>query len=411
MTADDRNQTLPPPASDGAAAAAPRVASGHPAPGGAPSSIHPEPDRSRQSLSRWLGAGLVLGVIVIVALAAALRHQQQQMDTFGREAVRRIDESSALAEQTARDAREVQTQSQGLVERLGTLEDLVQKSQDQQNALELLYRELVTGNDEAVLVDVEQNLLMATEQLRLAGNVPNAITALQLADARLARANRPAFASARRAIAQDLARLQALPLLDVAQTSTRIEQLIAALDTLPLMAAGMSQAPVNSSNMLPAEPVPQAATPEAEAAAGPWWDRAWGQTTAWADEVRDALLADARNLVRIQRIDRPDAMLVSPEQGAALRANLKLRLLDARMALLARQNSIWDADLKAVAEGLEHYFDRASPLTVRAISSVAALRELQPAPEYPDISPSLNVVRALLARSGHGAEHAAGLGD
>ncbi|MFT3849367.1 MAG: uroporphyrinogen-III C-methyltransferase [Propionivibrio sp.] len=42
-----------------------------------------------------------------------------------------------------------------------------------------------------------------------------------------------------------------------------------------------------------------------------------------------------RSLVRIQRFDREEPALLSPGQAFFLRENLKLRLLNARLALLA----------------------------------------------------------------------------
>jgi uroporphyrin-3 C-methyltransferase len=49
------------------------------------------------------------------------------------------------------------------------------------------------------------------------------------------------------------------------------------------------------------------------------------------------LREEARNLVRVSRIDNPEAVLLSPEQTFFLRENLKLKLLNARLGLLARQ--------------------------------------------------------------------------
>ena len=50
---------------------------------------------------------------------------------------------------------------------------------------------------------VEQVLAIASQQLQLAGNVRAALLALQLADARLAKADRPQFVPVRRALARE----------------------------------------------------------------------------------------------------------------------------------------------------------------------------------------------------------------
>ena len=69
---------------------------------------------------------------------------------------------------------------------------------------------------------------------------------------------------------------------------------------------------------------------------------------------------EVRALVRVTRIDNPEAMLVAPEQAWFLRENLKLRLLNARLALLSRQFDIAQSDLRDAQAALERYFDRSS---------------------------------------------------
>ena len=89
------------------------------------------------------------------------------------------------------------------------------ESQSQQAALEALYRDLAPSRDDIALNEVEQILLIANQQLALAGNVPAALAALQLADGKLARIDRPPLVPLRRALARDVDRLKALPFVDV----------------------------------------------------------------------------------------------------------------------------------------------------------------------------------------------------
>jgi uroporphyrin-3 C-methyltransferase len=56
-------------------------------------------------------------------------------------------------------------------------------------------------------------------------------------------------------------------------------------------------------------------------------------------------------------------MLISPEQGFFLRENLKLRLLNARLALLSRQTTTAVNDLHTVQQALPRYFDTESRKT------------------------------------------------
>ena len=79
--------------------------------------------------------------------------------------------------------------------------------------------------------------------------------------------------------------------------------------------------------------------------------------------VADNIWSEIRSLVRITRIDHPEAMLVAPDQAFFLRENLKLRLLNARLALMARQFDAAQADLKWAQGAIERYFNRGSKRT------------------------------------------------
>jgi uroporphyrin-3 C-methyltransferase len=89
------------------------------------------------------------------------------------------------------------------------------------------------------------------------------------------------------------------------------------------------------------------------------WNRWWGR-------LIDHVSASTRDLVRVSRIDEPDAVLLSPEQAVFLRENLKLRLLNARLSLLSRQVAASRADMQAVKTAMVKYFDPQSPVNKKA---------------------------------------------
>jgi uroporphyrin-3 C-methyltransferase len=110
-------------------------------------------------------------------------------------------------------------------------------------------------------------------------------------------------------------------------------------------------------------------TESAAPAAGGW--------SSWSDPLRrlwDAwgqhVLAAARDLVRVSRIDEPDAVLLVPEQAVFLRENLKLRLLNSRLSLLARQIPAARADVQFVRAALTKYFDPQAPINKQALQSL-----------------------------------------
>ena len=89
----------------------------------------------------------------------------------------------------------------------------------------------------------------------------------------------------------------------------------------------------------------------------------------WA-AIGASLWQEVRGLVRVTPIEQPEAMLVAPEQAYFLRENLKLRLLNARLALLSRQFDTAQADLRDALSVLDRYFDRGSKRTANAIELV-----------------------------------------
>lgn len=379
MTASE-NDIRPP----SAAAPEPRPASAHTS-GRAP--------KRRGQPFPWVTTGLVLALIVILVLAAALWRQQRLVEAIGRESATRFGQIDTTARDAQARARQALSTTQGNSDKLAVLESKILESQSQQAALEQLYQELSRGEDEWTLIEVEQVLSIASQQLQLAGNVPNSIAALQVADARLARADRPQFTAVRRAIAQDLERLRALPSVDVSGLVVKIDQLVTLLDKLPLLASVEPARRMSGSNAVAAEPV--AVTAAAPVDDGRWWND-W---LAWWPPLRDSLMNDTRDLIRIQRIDRPDALLVSPEQGALLRENLKLRLLNARQALLSRQEHAWDADLLAISQAIPAYFDVDAPSTRSAMSVLKQVQDTEISIQLPGINDSLAAVRSVLPRS------------
>jgi uroporphyrin-3 C-methyltransferase len=263
--------------------------------------------------------------------------------------------------QLATEVRDAQAKLTLLEARLG-------ESQAQQAALEALYRDLAPSRDEIALAEIEQALLTASQQLQLAGNVSSALTALQLAEAKLQRLDRPQFVALRRALARDVDRLRAMPYIDVAGMSLKLDQALAGIDKLPLA-------------MDERLPLPEAAAPPADESALRHFLR-----EAWAD---------VRQLIRIEVADRPAAPLVPPSQQFFLRENLRLRLLAARIALLARDDASFKADLAAADAWLAQYFDtRTKP--VQALQAAVKQLVATPMPAAPpDLSVSLEALRVL----------------
>jgi uroporphyrin-3 C-methyltransferase len=284
------------------------------------------------------------------------------------ELARRLRDSDS----DSRDARLVARQTQEAVReaqtRLTQLEARLAESQNQQVALEALYQELSRNRDEWVLAEVEQILVIAAQQLQLAGNVQAALLALQTADARLARSDRRQFTPLRKVLAKDIERLKATSNLDLAGLVLKLEQVVAQVDSLPLLEEARAAA----------APVGAGATRAEQG----FWSRL-------GSEVWDEL----KLLVRVQNVERPERVLLAPSQSFFLRENLKLRLLNARLALLQREQDTFREDLKAAQSWVSRYFDPRAKPTVAVLGNLKQLGASAISIELPSIGESLSAVR------------------
>src|SRR3990170_5946787 len=194
----------------------------------------PEPGRVRSWLGRLFDPAAVALVVVIAMVAWQWYDARLQMSGLREEMARRLRDSDA----DSRDARGAARQAQEAVReaqaKLAQLEARLIESQDQQVALEALYQELSRSRDEWVLAEVEQILTIAVQQLQLAGSVHAALAALQTADSRLARSDRPQFVPLRKVLARDIERLKGTPSVDIAGLALRLDQVIAQVDGMPL---------------------------------------------------------------------------------------------------------------------------------------------------------------------------------
>ncbi len=327
------------------------------------------------------GVVLLVGVVLSAVVAAAWFEGRQSRQALRTEVAQRLTAAdTALAEAKSREAT-LANELRDAQAKLALVEARVTESQTQQASLEALYRELAPSRDEVALNEIEQVLLLAGQQLTLAGNVQAALAALQLADAKLSGGDRPQLVPLRRALARDIDRLKSVPYVDVAGISLKLDQVAAAIDALPLAKDERLPAP---------EPEP---LPADEPAWRIFLHKAWNEL---------------RSLVRVEVADRPAAPLVPPQQSYFLRENLRLRLLSARIALFSNNEAGFKADVTTANAWIKQYFDTRNKAVV-AISATLGQLQATPMPaEVPDLATSLNALRSIKATRERAAEKTGG---
>lgn len=328
----------------------------------------------------WLGA-LALLVSVLGAVTAGLLWQK--VEATQKEMARRSQTGDTQATEIRTLATQAEAQVTDLKARLAVAEVKLSEVSLQRSQLEELMLALSRSRDDNLVQDLESSLRLAQQQSELTGSVQPLLAALQSADARIARAAQPRLNPVQRAIARDVQRIRSAAVADVPSLVQRLDELARQVDQWPV--------PNDVGRRLPGEqggPVPPAPV-EMPASAGSGWDGLWRRWTIFWTRVWEETTRSGRELVRVSRIDSPDAVLLAPEQAFFLRENLKLKLLNARLGLLARQMDAVQEDLKNIDAALARHFDTTEPEVAAAQAMVTQLRAELAVTEWPQPEDSL----------------------
>ena len=324
------------------------------------------PSAAESNARWWWLAVALLGALSIASLVLAWKADQRGA-SLEQELVRRQQDSAGQATEARALAKQAQDNVAEASAKVALLEARVAEVAVQRSQLEELIQSLSRSRDENLLVDVEAAIRVALQQTAITGSAEPLVATLKQGDERLARYKQPRLEGVRRAIARDLDRVKATSVADISSLSIKLDEAVRMVDDLPLMAVAETRkdAASRDAQVAPAAPGaparPASAVPAASTAAV--WTGKLGD--AWS-AVTARIWSEARSLVRVTRIDHPDAMLLAPEQSFFVRENLKLRLLNARLALLSRQFDTAQADLQVAQVSLDRYFDRSSRRTVLA---------------------------------------------
>ena len=276
---------------------------------------------------------------------------------------------SVEARTLAKDAQDVARDSAA---RVSVMEARIGELSLQRSQLEELMQSMSRSRDENLVADIESSIRLAQQQAELSGSLQPLVAVLKSARKRVESAAQPRLAPVVRAIDGDLDKLSRMSVTDTNGVLVRIEDLAQQVDELPLVNdVGRLRAARGATADAKAQPAPAAIDAKARPASSftewAWWQ---GQGLRLWSAVRDG----SADLVRVRRIDRPEAVLLAPEQAYFLRENLKLKLLNARLALLSRQ---WDsarADLGSASAALGKYFDTRSRRTQAALTQLEQLQ-------------------------------------
>lgn len=337
----------------------------------------------------------ILVAVLVLATAGGFWWLQTRVERLTQELARRQQSNDALVQETRVLSRNAQDTVKELQAKVGALDGQVGETRDKQAALEQVYQDLMRNRDDWELAEIQQLLTNAGQQLQLTGSVQVALAALQSADARLARSDKPQYNLLRRAIARDIARMKAVPDTDLTGAAIKLDESINQIDALPLLSgermldrtpgdADKAAAQKGASGS-PASPT-SAANPAAGSAStgGNFVSRLWNY-----------VLDELAQVIRIRKVDDANALLLSGDQGWFLRENVKLRLLNARLALLSRNEPVFRNDLAVAQAMIARYFDTRSRRVQGVLTLLKQAQASAVTVALPTMAESLGALRAL----------------
>lgn len=321
---------------------------------------------SRPWLVWAMGGVAVLALLLSALLWQRLGRMQEQLARQSQDAGQQSLEAKAWAKQA-------QDTVKDNVARLGLIEGRLGEVALQRGQLEELIQSLSRSRDENLVVDIESGLRMAQQQAQLTGSTEPLLATLKSAQQRLQRAAQPRLAPVQRAIDKDLERLRTLQTPDIPGLLMRLDEGVAQVDALVLANQAPAAAAVNE--------------PAAKSSAWP----------VWLSKGVQEVLEPMRDLVRISRVNAPEALLLSPEQSFFLRENLKLKMLNARLGLLSRQYDAVRADLTQTTAAVRRYADPASRKTVALLQLLDQAQQQLQKGEAPRLDASLAALATAAA--------------
>ena len=330
-----------------------------------------EPASRPATMPRWFLVSLSLAGVVALLLVILL---WQRLSSIQEHLARQSADTTAQSVEARALAKQAQELSRDAAARVAVFEARLSEVALQRTQLEELMRSLSRSRDENLVVDIDAAIRLAQQQSELTGSIEPLLAALKSADQRLGRAAQPRLASLQRAVARDIDRVRGAAVSDT-------PELLAKLDELARLAEDL--VPANA-----VAPVGRAMSAKRAGAAPPpaWWQRS-------LHVIGD----EARNLLRVSRIDQPEAALLSPEQSFFLRENFKLKLLNARMGLLARQLESARADLATAAASLNKYFDANSRKTQAAATLLQQIQVQMRTLQLPRVDETLAALATAAA--------------
>ena len=253
--------------------------------------------------------------------------------------------------------------------------DLQKTQADAQQNLQLWHTDLVrqgealtelnnaeqTKNDDWTVAEAQYLVKLANDNLQIGDNIPLVINLLQTADKELQNSTNPKLDAIRKALAEDLMNVKAIPQIDVTGIYLRLSALNDQVNQLPLPTKRPDSAAISASSE---------------------------QTTWWRRGLQNTWLALQK--IVVVRYNQPGVRpFILPEQQEFLYQNIHAMYGQAMSALVHRQPEIYRASLRQAQQWIQKYFLADSSVTTAQLKELDELQKIDIRPSLPAVTASL----------------------
>ena len=286
-------------------------------------------------------------------------------------------------QQTKFDLAEVtnngQAQTSLVVGNIAALDDAIKQLErnqiKQSEALASLYKNKRWNNEDWALAEVEYLLIIAMHRLLLEDDVTIALAAMEAADLRLKDLGNPGLLPVRQQLASDMNQLRSVNLADIAGLAIYLAGLVDLSADLLL-----------KSNVLLVE---SKHTSSSEVNYADVEDPLW-------KKLPRLLWQEIKSLVVIKRSGEAKQALLLPGEEYFIYQNLRLELESARQSVLRSDSENLRVSIDLIQPWMRQYFDTSDSAVVNVMETLDQMRTVELKPVLPDISSSLESLRAYV---------------
>jgi uroporphyrin-3 C-methyltransferase len=343
-----------------------------------PATINNPPPARQRLWPIWILAVLALIATVLLGLWS---WQQWNNSQSMQQSITSLQQETAQLEQLYSDAGNQRSQRlQALEDKLADQRELIatQQRQIDHNARELLEAGNRTRTD-WLLAEAEYLLRIANQRLMIEKDIRGALAALRSADEVLNESDDIGVYPVRQQLSKEIMTLRGLSSVDRTGLYLTLEAAIESIGELTDNALASDRL---------AGTLAQSAgdSPAQTAEISTWWEDAWNRSKSTLSRV-----------VVVRRLDEPVKPLLSPEQSAYARLNLQLMLEEAELAVLQGRQELYSRSLTKASKAIETWYDRSNPKIIALSDTLEEMANQNIDPELPDISTSLQLLKARLA--------------